>query len=767
MNTSPSSDINSEHKAWKPQKGPQEAALRAAFMPELFFGGARGGGKSAFLMGDFAADVAEYGADWKGILFRRTYPELDELIVEGKKVLFSAFPGTEYKVGSYEFRMPNGSVLRLRHMENDSDADHYMGHAYCVAEGTPVWMGDGSYREIQDIKDGDEVMTLEGPRLVIQRHSPGLKECVDVSHCGDWVQSHPIDHPILTTFSWQSYASHMGSDAIGSSTSSSGSSQQTSVSCSAILASHIPGCEYPRGYHYGPNAIQDDNEQWPYLSSWSSKPISSQPSQWLLEDRQPTFQEIQQSQAVISSSGSFDEYLEIGAIEGSPVDYPTYPRFCGESALGLSEIDLDGAPSQAGAAIRALADCRLGVPGNIPSNTPISILWYDHPYTGELRGSRLQMSYGALSMAPCGEKRVFDLTVEEVNHYITTEQHLVNRNSWIGFDELTNWPNLHPYHRLKACLRSAAGVKNMRIRATGNPGGVGHTAVKKYFIDPSPSGEVIQDDQSAISRMFIRSRVTDNRILLDADPGYIDRLKSIGDEQLVKAWLDGDWNAFVGQYFGSWDNGKICIPSFEVPPDWPLFGSLDYGEAAPTSFGLATVDYDGNVYGISEYTRAGESASTHAYEISKLIEACPFTQGRMPSPILADPSMWVKRNLHQNYAHSPTDVFLENGLHLMKANNDRISGWRVMNDYVSRGKFFLFDGWNDSAASTIPSLPRSKSNPEDVDTKSNDHDADRIRYLLMHCFAPSKAPEIPYKEPFQGQNLIKELRTAHEELMYA
>ena len=352
-------------------------------------------------------------------------------------------------------------------------------------------------------------------------------------------------------------------------------------------------------------------------------------------------------------------------------------------------------------------------------------------------------------------------TDSDADHYMG------HQYQWIGFDELTNWPTLKPYHKLKACLRSAAGVKNLRIRATGNPGVVGHTAVKQYFIDPAPKGkEVINDDQSKMPRMFIKSRVQDNKILLDADPDYIDRLKSIGDDQLVKAWLEGDWDAFVGQYFSNWDSRKILIPSFEIPSDWPLFGCLDYGEAAPTSFGLATVDFDGNVYGICEYTRAGASASTHAYEIAKLIESCPFTGGRPPTPVVADPSMWVKRHLHEHIAQSPTDIFAQHGLHLQKANNDRVNGWRVMNDYIARGKLFLFDGWNDSAANTIPALPRSKSNPEDVDTKANDHDADRMRYLLMHCFSPSQAPEIPYQDPFQGKNLIKELRTAHEELMY-
>ena len=449
-------------EVWKPQLGPQEKAIRAAFIEELFFGGARGGGKPSFLMGDFAADVQENGSAWRGIVFRRTYPELDEVVEEGKRVLYKAFPGTEYKVGVHEFRIPHATgdvVLRLRHMENVGDADHYMGHQY----------------------------------------------------------------------------------------------------------------------------------------------------------------------------------------------------------------------------------------------------------------------------------------------------------TWISFDELPNWPSLEAYKKLKACLRSTAGVPNMRIRSTGNPGGVGHQAVKEYFIDPAPEGEVvIQDDQSINPRMFIKSLVTDNRILLAADPGYIDRLKGVGDEHLVKAWLEGDWDSFVGQYFTSWSN-ECVIPSFPVPDSWPLFGGLDYGEASPTSFGLYTIDFDGNIYRIGEYYQAGAAASTHAYEIDKMIQSNPFTGGRPPSQIYADPSMWAKRRLTEAVTHSPYDIFSEQGLHLTKGNNDRITGWRVINDALTKKKFYVFGGWNDNLTRTLPALPRSTSNPEDVDTHSDDHAADELRYAMMHIYRPSLPKHDAVRNPFYGGNVLDSL----------
>ena len=64
----------------KPQPGPQEKAVRCNFVDELFFAGGRGSGKSFILCYMFLMGVEKYGEHWKGVLFRRTYPELDEII---------------------------------------------------------------------------------------------------------------------------------------------------------------------------------------------------------------------------------------------------------------------------------------------------------------------------------------------------------------------------------------------------------------------------------------------------------------------------------------------------------------------------------------------------------------------------------------------------------------------------------------------------------------------------------------------------------------
>ena len=159
----------------------------------------------------------------------------------------------------------------------------------------------------------------------------------------------------------------------------------------------------------------------------------------------------------------------------------------------------------------------------------------------------------------------------------------------------------------------------------------------------------------------------------------------------------------------------------------------------------------------------GAAASTHAYEIDKIITSCPFTNGRRPSIIYADPSMWVKRRLHEVVSQSPADVFSQQGLFLSKANNDRITGWRVINDALTNKRLYVFADWCPNLLRTMPTLPRSKSNPEDLDTKSEDHAADAARYGIMHVYQPSPTPVAVTKEPFLGTNLIKGLRTAHAE----
>lgn len=117
---------------------------------------------------------------------------------------------------------------------------------------------------------------------------------------------------------------------------------------------------------------------------------------------------------------------------------------------------------------------------------------------------------------------------------------------WVGVDEAGNFPDASPIDKMRGTMRSAHGVPCV-MRATANPGGVGQQWIKERYIDPAPPMTPFQDGTTW--RVFIPSRLRDNRKLLDADPHYVDRLKSSGPAWLVRAWLDGDWSSSAGKDF--------------------------------------------------------------------------------------------------------------------------------------------------------------------------------------------------------------------------
>jgi hypothetical protein len=122
-------------RVWDPQ--PRQAQALSCPADELFFGGAKGGGKSDFLLGDYLADYEEWGEAWKGILFRRSYKELDEIIGRSKQVI-GQIPGAHYtsgeamlwKIPAPRAKYPGFATLRFRSLDSDLRVGEYNGHQY-------------------------------------------------------------------------------------------------------------------------------------------------------------------------------------------------------------------------------------------------------------------------------------------------------------------------------------------------------------------------------------------------------------------------------------------------------------------------------------------------------------------------------------------------------------------------------------------------------------------------------------------------------------
>jgi hypothetical protein len=152
-------------------------------------------------------------------------------------------------------------------------------------------------------------------------------------------------------------------------------------------------------------------------------------------------------------------------------------------------------------------------------------------------------------------------------------------------EELGNYKNVDPLLKLKGTLRSANGVPTAWT-ATGNPGGPGHSMVKARYIDPAPKGwQIISelDDltKTTSQRLFIPSRITDNKKILQNDPTYLARLAQSGSPELVKAWLNGSFDVIDGGYFPEFTALRHVIRRFEPPKHWLRFRSYDDGSYYP------------------------------------------------------------------------------------------------------------------------------------------------------------------------------------------
>jgi len=314
-------------------------------------------------------------------------------------------------------------------------------------------------------------------------------------------------------------------------------------------------------------------------------------------------------------------------------------------------------------------------------------------------------------------------------------------------EEIGNFPSDKPILKLMATLRSGAGVP-VGFRATGNPGGPGHQWVKARYIDPAPLGfRVFRDTLSGLERVYIPSRVADNKFL-GAD--YVQQLKASGSEQLVKAWLEGDWSVIDGAFFDCWESAKHVVRPFEIPGDWLRFRSSDWGSAKPFSVGWwAVVGDDHSLPDGPMLPRGAMVRYREWYGRKGPNEGLKLTAEEVAQGILS------KEQPGEKITYSVLDpaAFAVDGgpsiaermgnlkVHFSRADNKRVAqmgalgGWdqmrqRMKGDGDGRPMIYTFSTCTDSIR-TIPALQHDPDKPEDLDTDGEDHAADEWRYACM------------------------------------
>lgn len=138
-----------EQAVWAPQPGSQLAFLSSVHVFEVLYEGTRGPGKTDCLLMDFAQHIGKgFGSEWRGILFRRTYKQLADVVTKSKKWFKRIFPGAIFNEQDYRWTFPSGEVLYFRYMDNPDDYWNYHGHAYpwIAFEELTTWADDKCYK---------------------------------------------------------------------------------------------------------------------------------------------------------------------------------------------------------------------------------------------------------------------------------------------------------------------------------------------------------------------------------------------------------------------------------------------------------------------------------------------------------------------------------------------------------------------------------------------------------------------------------------------
>lgn len=336
--------------------------------------------------------------------------------------------------------------------------------------------------------------------------------------------------------------------------------------------------------------------------------------------------------------------------------------------------------------------------------------------------------------------------------------------TWIGVDEAGNFPSPTPIDKLRACLRSTHGIPCF-LRLTGNPGGVGHNWLKRRYIDPAPPMTPHYDDLAKCWRVFIPSKLADNPALALNDPGYVNRIAAatVGNDSLLKAWLDGDWDIVAGGMFDDlWLRSVHVLEPFRIPKNWRVDRAFDWGSTRPYSVGFwaesdGTEAPNGRWYPPGTLFRIAEMygcvpgqpnvgtkrlASEVGREILQ-VEQTLNIQGRVEKGP-ADPSIFSVEN-----GKSIGDDMRRAGVAWTPGDHrpgSRKNGWERMRKYL-KAALPGSEGYGEEPAlyvfetcvewiRTVPTLPRDKKKSDDVDTTAEDHAGDETRYRLLAATAP-------------------------------
>jgi hypothetical protein len=390
---------------------------------------------------------------------------------------------------------------------------------------------------------------------------------------------------------------------------------------------------------------------------------------------------------------------------------------------------------------------------------------------------------------------------------------------FIGHNELTKRPDADFYESMFSCMRTSFRSQDypkldgsllppipLMCFSTTNPFGVGHTWVKRRFIDPVTRGTVNRivtkvpdfktgkDIDVTLTRVAIHGSWKENKFL---DPTYIAFLLNIKDPNKRKAWVDGDWSITSGGRFDHlWRDSVHVVKPFKIPSSWIVDRSHDWGESKPfsnlwfaesngeecdidgvkKSYPAGTIFCIGEFYGCDpDQHNVGlkMSATNVAKTVLEIDDALLDSSKEITKPqgeINITPgivSRRVRGGPADNAINNPDDeqVSIASKMEAAgvlwepsdKSPGSRINGAAVLCELLEsalegddsqsglpeRPALYFFSNVR-GIISRFPVLSRDTKKPDDVDTDQEDHDYDALRY---RCASKNlySIPKVPFR----------------------
>lgn len=319
--------------------------------------------------------------------------------------------------------------------------------------------------------------------------------------------------------------------------------------------------------------------------------------------------------------------------------------------------------------------------------------------------------------------------------------------NWIGFDELTQWSTPFAWNYMRSRLRSASKDLGLYMRATTNPGGAGHSWVKKMYIDPEMPGKAFwatdietgntitfpkghsREGEPLFKRRFIPASLFDNPYLAESGD-YEAMLLSLPEHQR-KQLLEGNWDINEGAAFPEFNRKIHVIEPFKIPSGWAKFRACDYGYGSWTGVLWFAVAPDEQIIIYREMYVTKVTAS----DLADLILQAESDDGTIRYGVL-DSSLW-----HNRGDTGPSLAEQMNHKGCRWRPSDRSKGSRVagkneihrrlqVDEFTTKPRLVFMANCTNTIAQ-IPGIPLDKRNPEDVDTTAEDHLYDALRYGIM------------------------------------